>query len=81
MHNLLFMPFTTALLVPDQLAVAIDRWHAAHGGAVAGWLRAVGELEALSSFATYAYEHADDPFPDPRRRRTGVPRRGARRIR
>jgi hypothetical protein len=63
MHNLLFMPFTTALFVPDQLAVAIDRWHARHGPAVAGWLRAVGELEALASIAAYAYEHPADPFP------------------
>jgi hypothetical protein len=64
MHNLLFMPFTTALLVPDQLAIAIDRWHARHGAAVEAWLRAVGELEALSSCATYAYEHPGDPFPE-----------------
>ena len=63
MHNLFFMPLTTALLVPDQLAAAIDRWHASHGRAVAGWLQAVGDLEALSSMATYAYEHAGDPFP------------------
>jgi MutS-like protein len=63
MHNLLFMPFTTALFVPDQLAIAIDRWHQRHGPAVAGWLRAVGELEALASMATYAYEHQADPFP------------------
>jgi hypothetical protein len=62
-HNLLFMPLTTVLLVPEQLAIAIDRWHARHGRAVAGWLRAVGDLEALSSFATYAYEHPNDPFP------------------
>jgi DNA mismatch repair ATPase MutS len=27
------------------------------------WLRVVGELEALSSMATYAYEHPRDPFP------------------
>jgi MutS-like protein len=63
MHNLFFMPLTSALLLPDQLAVAIDRWHATHGPAVVGWLRAVGELEALSSFATHAYEHPGDPFP------------------
>jgi hypothetical protein len=62
-HNLLFMPFTAALFVPDQLAIVIDRWHGRHGPAVAEWLRAVGELEALSSFATYAYEHPADPFP------------------
>jgi hypothetical protein len=63
MHNLLFMPLTTALFVPDQLAIAIDRWHARHGAAVGQWLRAVGELEALASLATYAYEHPADPFP------------------
>ena len=63
-HNLLFMPFTTTLLVPDQLAIAIDRWHARHGPSVADWLRAVGELEALSAIATYAYEHTADPFPE-----------------
>ena len=63
-HNLFFMPLTTALLVPDQLAIAIDRWHARHGPAVADWLRAIGELEALSAIATYAYERTADPFPE-----------------
>jgi hypothetical protein len=62
-HNALFAPFTTALHLPDQLALAIDRWHAAHGRAVENWLRVVGELEALSALATYAYEHPADPFP------------------
>ena len=63
-HNLLFMPFTMALLVPEHLAIAIDRWHARHGPAVAGWLRALGELEALAAIATYASEHPGDPFPE-----------------
>jgi len=62
-HNLLFAPFTAALLVPDQLTLAIDRWHAAHGHAVEGWLRVVGELEAFSALATYAFERPADPFP------------------
>jgi DNA mismatch repair ATPase MutS len=31
---------------------------------VADWLRVVGELEALSAIATYAYEHPSDPFPE-----------------
>src|SRR5439155_11459466 len=56
-------PFTAALLVPDQLTLAIDRWHAAHGHAVEGWLRVVGELEAFSALATYAFERPADPFP------------------
>ena len=63
MHNLFFMPITRALLVPEQLAIAIDRWHALNGAAVADWLRIVGEIEALSALATYAYEHPADPFP------------------
>jgi len=54
---------TRALLVPEQLAIAIDRWHALNGAAVADWLRIVGEIEALSALATYAYEHPADPFP------------------
>jgi hypothetical protein len=62
-HNPYFRVIGTPLLVGAVLAVAIDRWHAAHGRALAGWLRAVGELEALASLATYAYEHPAHPFP------------------
>jgi len=63
-HNLLFAPIAYALLVKQQVAIAIDRWHQANGGAVSEWLRIVGELEALSALATYAFEHPADPFPD-----------------
>jgi MutS domain V len=62
-HNLLFIPLTRALLVPEQLVVAIDRWHRDHGRAVAEWLRVVGELEALLALSTYAFERPADPFP------------------
>ena len=51
------------LLIRSQSAVAIDRWHAAHGQALGRWLQAVGELEALSALATHAFEHPADPFP------------------
>ena len=63
-HNLLFAPFAHMLLVRQQLAVAIARWHQAYGPAVAEWLRAVGEVEAFAALATYAYERPDDPFPE-----------------
>ncbi|OFW20012.1 MAG: hypothetical protein A3H97_22375 [Acidobacteria bacterium RIFCSPLOWO2_02_FULL_65_29] len=62
-HNPFVRVIATPLLADGQLAVAIDRWHAAHGGHLAGWLEAIGELEAVSSIATYAYEHPADPFP------------------
>jgi MutS-like protein len=63
LHNLLFMPVTSALLVPEQFAIAINRWQATCGAHVPVWLRVVGELEALSALANYAYEHPADPFP------------------
>ena len=63
-HNLLFAAFAHMLLVRQQLAIAIARWHRSYGHAVAEWLRAVGEVEAFTALATYAYERPDDPFPE-----------------
>ena len=63
-HNLLFGPIAYVLLLRPQLAVAIDRWHGAFGPAVEEWLREVGELEAFSALATFAYERPADPFPE-----------------
>src|SRR6185503_7897975 len=63
-HNMMFAAIAYVLLLRPQLAIAIDRWQARYGPAVAEWLRAVGEIEALSALATYAYEHPADPFPD-----------------
>ncbi len=63
-RNQMFAPIALALLLPQQLAVAIDRWHAAYGPRVVIWLKAIGELEALSATGTYAFEHPSDPFPD-----------------
>jgi hypothetical protein len=63
-HNMMFAPIAFALLLRQQLAIAIDRWHQAYGPAVAEWLRAVGEVEALTALATFAYERPDDPFPE-----------------
>jgi hypothetical protein len=61
--NLWFRPIGALLLVRSQAAVGIDRWHAANGAAVGAWLRAIGDIEALSAIATFAYEHPADPFP------------------
>ena len=63
-HNMMFAPIAFVLLLRQQLAIAIDRWHAAYGPAVSEWLRAVGEVEALAALATFAYERPDDPFPE-----------------
>jgi hypothetical protein len=63
-HNLLFAPVAYVLLLRQQLAIAIARWHQAYAPAVAEWLRAIGEVEAFSALATSAYERPADPFPE-----------------
>ena len=63
-HNMMFAPIAFVLLLRQQLAIAIDRWHAVYGPAVSGWLRAVGDVEALGALATFAYERPGDPFPE-----------------
>ncbi len=62
-RNEFVRPFAMVLLVRSQAAVAIDRWHTAHRGDLAAWLDGIGELEALCSLGTFAFEHPDDPFP------------------
>jgi len=47
-----------------QWAFAVERWRLRFGGALRGWLDAVGEIEALSSLANHAYEHPSDVFPE-----------------
>lgn len=45
-------------------ALAVESWRMRSGPAIRRWLAAVGEMEALSALAGYAYEHPADPFPD-----------------
>ncbi|HEY0100432.1 MAG TPA: hypothetical protein VGB76_15920 [Pyrinomonadaceae bacterium] len=63
-RNMIFAPLAFVLLWPLQFAIAIERWRQSSGVAVARWLAAVGEFEALGSLAGYSYEHPDDPFPE-----------------
>ena len=63
LRNEFVRPFGLLLLVRSQAAVAIDRWHAANRSSLAAWIAAIGEFEALSSLATYAFEHSEDRFP------------------
>lgn len=61
-------PVTMALgkwfLLETQVAFAVDAWRARYGKMVESWLRRLGEIEALSSLAGYAFEHPADPFPE-----------------
>ncbi len=47
-----------------QLVFAAERWQLEFGPAIRGWLKVVGEFEALTALAGYAYEHPEDVFPE-----------------
>jgi hypothetical protein len=47
-----------------QCVRVIEAWRKHYGPAVRGWLTVVGEIEALSSLAGYAYEQHEDVFPE-----------------
>jgi MutS domain V len=63
-RSLMFMPFAGMFLWATQFALAIEAWRLKSGALVKRWIEAVAEIEALSSIAGYAYEHANDPFPE-----------------
>ena len=52
------------LLYGSQIAFAVEAWRAESGPSVRSWIAALGEIEALSALASYAYEHPGDPFPE-----------------
>jgi len=51
-------------LLKTQFAFALEAWHLRHAPQIDGWLKALGEMEALCSLAGYAYEHPADVFPE-----------------
>jgi hypothetical protein len=63
-RNAFFVPFAALMLWTTQLAFAVERWRSGAGPAIGLWMRCVGEFEALSALATYAYENSSDPFPE-----------------
>jgi hypothetical protein len=51
-------------LLQTQVAFAVEAWRARFGSMVEPSLRRLGQIEALSSLAGYAFEHPTDPFPE-----------------
>ncbi|MGD0499794.1 MAG: DNA mismatch repair protein MutS [Bryobacteraceae bacterium] len=47
-----------------HLAFGVENWRRKSGAAVRRWLTAMGEIEALCSLASHAFEHPADPFPE-----------------
>lgn len=64
-HNTLIHLLANLLLLWDVwCALALNRWRTRCGKQVRGWLDATGEMEALSSLATFAVEHPDFEWPE-----------------
>ena len=64
LRNQFAAPLVVPLLLHLHAALAVDLWRARHGAAVARWLAALGEMEALVAVSGYAFEHPRDPFPE-----------------
>lgn len=62
-RNPLFIPVAILRMWDVRFAFRLETWRARSGAAVAAWLRAVGEAEALSSLAAFAFENPADVFP------------------
>jgi len=52
------------ILWTPHLAIRVEDWRRHSGTAVRRWLDAAGDLEALCSLASHAFEHPADPFPE-----------------
>jgi len=52
------------VLWTPHLALKVEDWRRASGPAVRRWLAAAGEIEALCSLASHAFEHPADSFPE-----------------
>lgn len=63
-RNQLFAVPAMLLLWETHIAIAVEAWRNRCGARIREWLDAVGELEALSCFSAYLYEHPDAMFPE-----------------
>ena len=63
-RNVLIGQFSPFVFYTLQLAFAAERWQQWFGPAIRGWLSSLGEFEALSALAGYAWEHSADVLPE-----------------
>lgn len=63
-RNQFFAPFAVLLLWTPHVALAIERWRVRAGSHIGEWIESVGEIEALSSLASFAFEHPEFAMPE-----------------
>ena len=60
----LFLVFSLLLAAGSQTAISIAGWKRRNVQSMRLWLDAWAEFEALNALATYAFEHAEDAWPE-----------------
>jgi hypothetical protein len=63
-RNQFFAPFAILLLWTPHVALAIERWRVRSGARIGEWIEAMGEIEALASLASFAFEHPEFAMPE-----------------
>ncbi|HEV7766847.1 MAG TPA: DNA mismatch repair protein MutS [Thermoanaerobaculia bacterium] len=63
-RNQFFAPFAALLLWTPHVALAIERWRVRSGSRIGEWIESVGEIEALASLASFAFEHPEFAMPE-----------------
>jgi DNA mismatch repair ATPase MutS len=63
-ENLFVRMLEIFILWTPRHAAEVEEWRRRSGPAVRQWLEAVGEIEALNSLASHAYEHPEDTFAE-----------------
>jgi ABC-type multidrug transport system fused ATPase/permease subunit len=61
--NVFFAILSFFLVWDLQLAAAVEGWRLRFGARVPSWIDSLGEIEALISLGTYAFENPGDPNP------------------
>lgn len=62
-RNPLLAPLFALMLVPYQLAAAIEDWRRRHGSRLELWLDSLAQIEALLSLASFAWENPEYAWP------------------
>jgi ABC-type multidrug transport system fused ATPase/permease subunit len=62
-EQMYFMALSLLFALGTQAALSIARWKRKNAEALAAWLEAWAEFEALNALAAYAFEHPENAFP------------------
>jgi len=63
-RNQFFAPFAMLFLWTTNIAFAIERWRAESGGEIVTWIATIGELEAVLSLSSFAFENPSFAMPE-----------------